>query len=133
MDASPIWAETPDHSFLIYDGDCGFCTTSANFFAEQIAGRPRSVAPWQALDLATFGLREAQTTTAAYWVDANGAAHRAHKGIAKALIASPMPWPIAGWILALPPMSWLASVLYKVVARNRHKLPGSTDACKVDL
>lgn len=133
MDASPTWAGTPDRSFLIYDGDCGFCTTSANFFAEQIADAPRSIAPWQALDLNKFGLTEAETNTAAYWVDADGVTHRAHKGIAQALISSPMPWPIAGWIMAVPPVSWIASVVYKVVAKNRYKLPGATDACRVNL
>lgn len=133
MDASQTLAGTPNRSFLVYDGDCGFCTTSATFFAERIASSPRSIAPWQSLDLNSFDLTETNVTTAAYWIDEQGAAHRAHKGIAKALIASPMPWSVAGWVLATPPVSWLASVVYKLVAKNRYKLPGSTDACKVTL
>ncbi|MBM3687146.1 MAG: DUF393 domain-containing protein, partial [Actinobacteria bacterium] len=38
---------------MIFDGDCAFCTTSANFMRRRI--RPRcDIEPWQRTDIAAF-------------------------------------------------------------------------------
>ncbi len=41
------------------------------------------------------------------------------------------PWAVAGRILLAPPVSWVAPLGYRLVARYRHRLPGGTPACKV--
>jgi len=33
-------------------------------------------------------------------------------------------WPVAGMLLATPPISWVAAVAYGWVARNRHRFRG---------
>ena len=58
---------------LIFDGDCGFCTTSAGWIERRLPDDVR-VAPWQILDLEQYGLTESDVTSAAYWVDAEGTA-----------------------------------------------------------
>ena len=30
-----------------------------------------------------------------------------------------------------PPLRWLAPYLYRLIARNRHRLPGGTPACAI--
>jgi predicted DCC family thiol-disulfide oxidoreductase YuxK len=37
-----------------------------------------------------------------------------------------------GWLLLVPPVSWLAIPVYALVARYRYRMPGSTDACRID-
>ena len=40
-------------ALMIFDGDCAFCTTSANFMRRRI--RPRcDIKPWQRTDIAAF-------------------------------------------------------------------------------
>ena len=117
---------------LIFDGDCGFCTTSAAWIERRLPADIR-VAPWQILDLDEFGLTETDVTTAAYWIDNRGSAHRGHRAVGRALIAAGGLWGIVGRIIITPPVSWLAAPVYSLVARYRHRMPGASDACRVDL
>jgi predicted DCC family thiol-disulfide oxidoreductase YuxK len=118
---------------LIYDGDCGFCTTSARWVEERLPlGYP--VVAWQSVpDLADLGLTERQVQTAAWWIDVDGTPHRGARAIARALIAMKGRWSLVGRALLVPPVNWLADLGYALVARNRYRLPGATDACRVPL
>jgi predicted DCC family thiol-disulfide oxidoreductase YuxK len=40
-------------------------------------------------------------------------------------------WRIAGRVLLLPGVSWIAARAYRSIARNRHRLPGGTPACQL--
>ncbi len=120
---------------LIYDGDCGFCTSTAAW-TQRVMNAPGGVrngevvvAPWQSLDLASLGLTESEVSTAAYWAAPDGSLYRGHLGVAKALEHAGFPWSIIGKAIETPPVSWLAAPVYAVIAKNRHRLPGSTDAC----
>ncbi len=115
---------------LIFDGDCGFCTTTARWIEARVPS-DISVVPWQSLDLSVYGLTENDVTTAAYFVDDSNVNHRGHKAVEMVLKEAGMPWRIAGIALGLPPFSLLAPVGYKLVAKYRYKLPGSTDACRL--
>jgi predicted DCC family thiol-disulfide oxidoreductase YuxK len=115
---------------LVFDGDCAFCTTSARWIAQRMP-RSTAVQPWQALDLHDLGLTTRDVQTAAYWVDRDGGTHRGHRAVARSLIEAGGAWRIVGRALLIPPISWLAAVGYELVARNRGRLPGATDACKL--
>lgn len=128
MPTSPERVSTP--ATLVYDGDCGFCTITARFVADR-TGDDVSVEPWQALDLDALGLTVDVVSSAAYWVDQSGRTRGAHLAAASALRAMGRPWSLVGWLIERRPLSWLASILYRVVAANRYRLPGSTDACKL--
>jgi predicted DCC family thiol-disulfide oxidoreductase YuxK len=69
--------------------------------------------------------------TAAYWIDSAGGLHRGALAISEALRAAGGAWGMIGWLSSRPPLSWLARGVYSVVARNRHRLPGSTPACRL--
>jgi len=113
---------------LIFDGDCGFCTASARWIEER--GAP--VAAWQTLELDEYPLTVAEVDQAAWWIDASGERRRGHLAIGHALIAAGGAWRLIGVLLLNPPVSWLARPVYSLIARNRHKLPGATDACRVE-
>ena len=77
------------------------------------------------------GVTEAEVTTAAYWIDDTGGRHRGADGVARALEAAGGSWGMLGRVVGRPPLVWAARGVYAVVARNRHRLPGSTPACRL--
>ena len=87
---------------------------------------------WQALDLASLGLTQDQVSSAAWFVDADGSRHRGHAAVGRVLRYAPRPYRLIGWLIERPPVSWLAAPVYGLVARYRYKLPGATDACRID-
>ena len=114
---------------LIYDGDCGFCTKVAKWYQQQLT-TPISVLPWQQIsDLRELGLTVDDVTTAVYWVDAYGRTWRAHQGVGRALMRVKAPYAWLGPLFIVPPTSWIAAALYRIVAKNRFRLPGATEAC----
>jgi len=120
----------PKGPMLIFDGDCSFCTSSAHWIRHRL---PKSVPvePWQRLDIDAYGLTVRDVTTAAYWVDEHGRLFRGHRSIGKALVAAGGGWKVVGALTQVPPISWLAALVYEVIARNRSRLPGGTPECKI--
>ena len=116
---------------LVYDGDCGFCTTSAKWIERRLGDDVR-VEMWQALDIESMGLSTSDVSTAAYFVDPDGTLHRGHAGIGRSLEHMSPPFRAAGWAMQRPPISWAAQPVYRLVAKYRHKLPGATDACRIN-
>jgi predicted DCC family thiol-disulfide oxidoreductase YuxK len=115
---------------LIYDGDCGICTTLAGF-ARRRLHPDADVAASQELDLAFYGVTEAQCAEALQFVTADGRVHAAQDAVAHLLLVSPPVWRPAGHVLRLPGVNALAGLVYRWVARNRYRLPGSSQACAV--
>jgi predicted DCC family thiol-disulfide oxidoreductase YuxK len=114
---------------LVFDGDCGFCTTCARFTERRI--RPGAgIVAWQLADLASLGVSEERAVEAVQWVEADGTVRSGHEAIAAMMIASGPIWRIAGRILLLPGISWAAARTYRLVAANRYRLPGGTPACR---
>lgn len=114
---------------FLYDGDCGFCTRAARWLGTMI-GDTEVIRPWQTVDIGECGLTEDDLESASYWVE-DGQARRGAKGIAAALTsADRRRWQFAGAMVSLPPLTWVAEAIYEVVARNRHRMPGASDACQ---
>jgi predicted DCC family thiol-disulfide oxidoreductase YuxK len=40
-------------------------------------------------------------------------------------------WRLVGRLIITPPVSWLAGPVYALIARNRHRLPGASDSCRL--
>ncbi len=117
---------------LVYDGDCAFCTSSARWVERHLPAGRAVVAPWQSLDLDELGLTPADGDAAAWWVETDGRRRRGHRAIASSLRAIGGLWAVLGVLLSIPPISWLAAGVYALVVRNRHRMPGATDACRID-
>jgi predicted DCC family thiol-disulfide oxidoreductase YuxK len=114
---------------FVYDGDCAFCTSCAQFIERRIPTGAK-VVPWQFADLDALGLTVAQCEQAVQWVGPDGGSAAGPDAIAELLRDSRgRGWRWLGRMLALPPVRVLAWPAYRWVARNRHRLPGGTAAC----
>lgn len=112
---------------LLYDGDCAFCTRCARVL-ERI-GPDAEIVAWQLTDLAELGITEEQAADAVQWVQIDGTVRSGHEAIAAVLNTAGRIWKIIGHIVLLPGISWMAAKVYRLVADNRYRLPGSTPAC----
>ncbi|MFZ9819254.1 MAG: thiol-disulfide oxidoreductase DCC family protein, partial [Ilumatobacteraceae bacterium] len=83
-------------------------------------------------DLASLGLNAAQCSEALQCVDlGRNETLSGHRAVARALDESRFPWSIFGRLIGFAPLSPLGALIYRLVANNRHRLPGGTPACKV--
>ncbi len=114
---------------LLYDGDCGFCTSSVRFAERRIGLRARPV-PWQSADLAALGTTRERADHEVLWVE-GGRVYGGAQAVARLLIAAGAPWSLPGFLLRLPPLRWAAHWVYRLVSANRHRLPGGTPACSL--
>ena len=113
---------------LVYDGDCGFCTTAVRWI-DRLRLRAGTVVPWQTADLPSLGLTQAECEEKLQWVADDGRVSAGHEAVARLLLHTGLPWSVPGALLLVPPLSWLAAWVYELVAANRGKLPGGTPAC----
>lgn len=114
---------------LVFDGDCAFCTSCVRLVERWIRPDAEIVA-WQFADLAGLGVSEEQAADAVQWVQLDGTVRSGHEAIAAMLIGAGPIWRLAGRVLLVPGISWAATHVYRLVAANRHRLPGGTPACQ---
>jgi predicted DCC family thiol-disulfide oxidoreductase YuxK len=129
-------AAQPDRPVFLYDGDCSFCSSCAGFIERRIPTGAH-VTPWQFADLDALGVTQAQAEDAVIWVPAAGEGGAAApttagpEAIARLLVDAGSFWRPLGWVLDLPPVRWVAWPVYRLISRNRHRLPGGTAACSL--
>ncbi|MEV4613654.1 DUF393 domain-containing protein [Kitasatospora sp. NPDC049258] len=126
---------------LVFDGDCGFCTTCVNFAERYLRASLSSggwaAVPFQFADLpgldARAGGRGQVTAERAerevLWVTPSGAVYGGAQAAARLLLRSGGAWAYLGAVLTLAPVRPLAAAVYRFTARHRHQLPGGTAAC----
>jgi predicted DCC family thiol-disulfide oxidoreductase YuxK len=122
----------PFGAVLVFDGECGFCTTAASWAARRFRHGER-VQAWQLAGeefLERHGLTVDDVRSAAWWVSAAGT-ERGHRAIGRALEAGGGLRRLIGWCALHPPTSALAAGIYRLVVRWRYRLPGGTPACRV--
>jgi predicted DCC family thiol-disulfide oxidoreductase YuxK len=118
----------PGRPILLYDGDCAFCSSCARAL-ERIHANAEIVA-WQLTDLAALGVSAEQARGAVQWVPVDGTIRSGHEAIAALLETAALPiWRATGALILLPGVSSIAAVVYRLVAKNRHRLPAGTPAC----
>jgi predicted DCC family thiol-disulfide oxidoreductase YuxK len=110
---------------IVYDADCGFCTRSARWV---------DTAPvaWQHLDLVEVGATREQAAQYVGWLVDGRIRALGAPAIAAALRARGGWTRPVGVLMDLPGVRRLAAMVYPVVARNRHRLPGGTEECRLD-
>lgn len=115
---------------FLYDGDCSFCTSCAQFIERRIPTRAE-VTPWQFADLAALGVSQPEAEEAVIWVEDTGPHGAGPVAIARLLVDAGSFWRLLGRVLDLSPVRRLAWPVYRWVARNRHRMPGGTAACSL--
>ena len=120
---------------LIYDGDCLFCQLSLEFGLRNLRVFPPYVA-FQRIKPADFGLTLDQVRSQIWLsekVPSKTAALGAHLAAGAILKFQPSRFlQFLGWLISTPPTAWFASLIYKLIAANRHRLPGGSKACKLE-
>jgi predicted DCC family thiol-disulfide oxidoreductase YuxK len=120
----------PTGALLVFDGDCGFCTTAVDVLERLLPEFPNAT-PWQWLDLDELGLTRDDATRYA-WLVTSHHQYAGHLAFSALLRMQPAPgWRFLGHLVATPPFSWIAAVGYHFVAKYRHRLPGGTPACQL--
>jgi predicted DCC family thiol-disulfide oxidoreductase YuxK len=116
-----------DGPTLVFDGECDLCTVTSRWIAARWTG-PGNAVPYQELDrleLVRLGLSTSQVRDAAWWVDEDGTAWSGHQAIARSLTAGGGWRRSVGRALLVPPLRWLGSAAYPIVAHHRRRLPGN--------
>ncbi len=115
-------------STLVFDGDCGFCTTAVDWLEAHLPVSPPST-PFQWADLEALGLTREEASERV-WLVTPRHQYGGHLALSALLRTQPgFGWRFAGNLIATPPFSLVAAVGYSLIARNRHRLPGGTPAC----
>jgi predicted DCC family thiol-disulfide oxidoreductase YuxK len=114
---------------LVFDGDCGFCTTSAGW-ARRIAPGVETVA-WQLTDLDALAVSADAAAAEVQYVDAGGRVSGGATAIARLLLACGGLLGLLGRLMLMPGVRLVAAWTYKLVAANRYRLPGGTPACRI--
>jgi predicted DCC family thiol-disulfide oxidoreductase YuxK len=122
-----------DRPVFLYDGDCAFCSSCARFI-ERYIPTSAAVTPWQFADLDALGVSQEDAEAAVQWIDPRSDRLVRAAGptaIARLLVDAGPYWRTLGRLLDRRPGRWIAGPTYRLIARNRHRLPGGTAACRL--
>lgn len=118
---------------LVFDGDCAFCAKSVMWLFSKTQPAAEGI-QYQKLDLAAYGTTERRVRHEMLWIPPHGAISGGPRAFARLLRTSPkLIWRLAGLILDTVPMRWLAYPVYRLIANNRQRMPGGTDACAIRI
>jgi predicted DCC family thiol-disulfide oxidoreductase YuxK len=122
-----------DRPVFLYDGDCAFCSSCARFIERHVP-TSAAVTPWQFADLDALGVSQDDAEAAVQWIDPRSDRLVRAAGpaaIALLLVDAGPYWRTLGWLLGRRPVRRIAGPTYRLIARNRHRLPGGTAACRL--
>ncbi|WP_233279404.1 thiol-disulfide oxidoreductase DCC family protein, partial [Microterricola pindariensis] len=130
LNSDMILAPSTRPALLVFDGDCGFCTSTVGWLRRWLPAMP-DASPYQWTELAEYGLSEADAA-AKVWLVVGGRRLGGHAAVAGLLTHQPAAaLRLLGHLMMIPPISWAAAAAYALVARYRFALPGGTPACRV--
>ena len=115
---------------LVYDGDCGFCTTVAEHVAKRSL-TPLTITPWQFADLPALGLTSERAASQSWLVTEDGLFGGAESFAELMRIQGDPFHRLVAWTMRVRGIRRLCAWGYTWVANNRHRLPGGTPACNM--
>jgi len=109
---------------IIYDGECPVCLSLKQFAETKNSQDSFEFIPYQAENFAKHvqGLSREQASLALYTISEDGSQTRGARAIFEIMQSLPGFWRVAGKILSIPPLAWLAEPAYRLFARHRHKI-----------
>ncbi|MGW0172966.1 thiol-disulfide oxidoreductase DCC family protein [Rhodococcus sp. NPDC003322] len=114
---------------LMFDRDCGFCVWCVGWLGRLDRRGRVTATPLQAPGAVDhFGVSLDQALEQAWALDWRGERHHGAGAVNAALsgiLGSRLPLRV----YAIPVIRQLQDVLYRIVARNRHRLPGRGGSC----
>ena len=121
-----------DVPWLIFDGDCAFCTSSATWIADRLhrRGGPNArLVPWQFTDLAELGTTADRARQEALWVTPGGEVFGGAEAFARWLRFRGGGYAVPGRLMEAPVLRTLFAAVYRLIAQNRDRMPGGSPAC----
>jgi len=116
------WLEVLTKSFivLVYDGDCSFCCRCASWVERRSQIK---LSPGTPEDLEILGISLAEAKRSVWWVEGD-TRFSGHRAVDVVLCSLGGGWRILGKVMKVPPASWIAALVYRWVAANRHRFNG---------
>ncbi len=127
---NPVDGTDPRPLLVLYDADCGFCTTSSRAMTNRWFRADAEARSFQSVTLGDFGLTVDKCAEKLHVVDGTRV-FTGGQAVALVLRRSRLPWPLVGLLMTLPGVRVLTEWVYGLVARNRHRLPGGSAACEM--
>ncbi|MDF1487516.1 thiol-disulfide oxidoreductase DCC family protein [Tessaracoccus caeni] len=121
----------PQKLLVLFDSDCGFCSRSVRIALGAWFRADCCARAFQSVDLSIHNLAVDKCAESLHCVAPDGTISVGHEAVAAILRRSRRPWPLVGRLILLPGISRLAAWAYGVVAKNRHRLPGGTQECRL--
>lgn len=121
--------------YLIYDGDCGICSASARWARNWDRAERYRIIPWQGVDpakLQRLGVDPAACALAVQLVTESGEVLEGARAVNHFLSLRPVGRILVLPAARIPALLRLESSLYRLIARNRHRLSRwfGLDACQ---
>lgn len=114
---------------LIFDGECGFCTRSRDLLVRLDRQKRINTVPFQARGVPErAGVPAGELARSVYWLDDDGSRYSGAQA-ANAALSAAIGTNLPLRVYRLPGMRAAQDAVYRWVAANRHKLPGTTPWC----
>lgn len=113
----------PDRPVVVFDGTCGFCRYTVALLARRLR-LPGQRLPWQTADLAGLGLSTEQVRARMWYLAPGRAPVGGAAAFAEWLGTGGTVTRVAGRVLGAPGVRVAADLVYQIVARYRHRIPG---------
>lgn len=120
MSRNAATPSTPPDRDIYYDGGCPLCRAEMDFY-RRIGTRAR----FHDLTVdgeAPAGVCRADALARFHVTDAEGRVRSGARAFAELWKASPGGWRILGHIIAVPPLVWIAEIVYRLFLRVRPRL-----------
>jgi predicted DCC family thiol-disulfide oxidoreductase YuxK len=112
---------------VLWDQDCSFCSRAAAYASEHFVVE---ATPYQWVDVTAYGLTPEQCGEALQVVDRRtGRVFAGSDAVAQVMRTRHGAWAVLGRVGGSAVVRPIAQPAYRLVARNRHRLPGGTAAC----
>jgi len=111
--------------YLLFDGDCGVCSWSAEAAMRMDRSRQFIIEPYQMFDeseLARFGINSEKCSRALQVITRKGRVYAGAFGV-NYFLWRRFPWLLAVFLIYAIPVLLLFEVIgYRIVANNRHRI-----------
>lgn len=124
--------DVASHPVIFFDGVCGLCNRFVDFVLPRDPGGVFRFAPLQGETArAQLGAEEAGSLESVVLLDEAGT-HRQSTAVIRVLRRLGGAWALTAWLIWVVPLP-IRNLGYKLIARNRYRLFGKKDACRMPM
>jgi len=122
---------------LIFDGDCGICTSTAEFIKKRADESFITVKPYQVLNLSEIHneLNAEKTSKSVYFYEVNTSRiYSKSKAVFMVFKRMNGIYKVMGYLLDNPLLVFISNPIYNLIAKNRTKISEffGLNACKIE-